>query len=71
MTEGREIFPDCMAPDGAEPCQGYQQLLMKYQNVVAINDHLSGEIVKKIKALTEENERLFAENKSLKERQSA
>lgn len=34
-----EVLPDCMAPDGAEPCKGYQQLYAKYLTQAELQKH--------------------------------
>jgi hypothetical protein len=30
------IFPDCMMPDGAEPCKGYQQMQVENERLRAM-----------------------------------
>jgi hypothetical protein len=46
MTQDRSttpLLPDCMMPDGAEPCAAYRQLEEKYAYIVKRAAHLDAE----------------------------
>ena len=49
-----DILPDCMMPDGADPCQGYHQLMDEIERLKKLYTTLYEEAADKVERLHEE-----------------
>ena len=60
----KELLPDCMMPDGAEPCLSYQDLCRQLEKALAERDELAEacrEFVRKVECGEARSNRSYAQ----------
>ena len=61
MSDSKNVLPECMAPDGAEPCKGYRQAFNVIQDLRVENEELKSDLANYIKIASELGEELTRE----------